>query len=181
LSRGHSRELHAALLHQSIEGGRGDARPPRGLAHVAVAGGEQLGQPGSLERLQPQLPLRAQPHAPGSRRHLGVPAQRARQIQGLDGRYYFHLRAANGEIVLQSQPYTAKASAQSGIASVRSNGASAGRFELRDAADGQTYFVLKAANGQMIAVGETYVSSANAERGVSDVVSLLSSGSAIQQ
>ena len=106
---------------------------------------------------------------------------RFQTFQGLDGKYYFHLRAANGEIVLQSQPYTAKASATSGIASVRTNGASASRFELRDAADGQTYFVLKAANGQVIAVGETYASSSNASRGVSDVVALLSSNSAIQQ
>jgi uncharacterized protein YegP (UPF0339 family) len=97
-------------------------------------------------------------------------------FKGLDGKYYFHLRANNGEIVLQSQAYSAKASATAGTASVAGNGQNALRYTVKDAADGQAYFVLTATNGQVIGVSETYASRANAERGVAAVVSLLTSG-----
>jgi len=94
-------------------------------------------------------------------------------FKGLDNKYYFHLKANNGQIVLQSQAYTTKASATNGVASVKSNGALTSRFEVRAAADGQFYFVLKASNGAVIGRGEMYASKANAERGVSTVVGLL--------
>lgn len=94
-------------------------------------------------------------------------------FKGLDGKYYFHARAANGEIVLQSQAYTTKASANAGISSVQTNGVIASRYSVLPAADGSYYFVLKAANGQVIAVGESYVSKSNAQRGVDGCVALL--------
>ncbi len=92
---------------------------------------------------------------------------------GLNGKHYFHLKANNGEIVLQSQGYASKASATSGINSVRTNGANPARFEVREARDGSHYFVLKAGNGQLIGVSEMYVSKFNAERGVTAVIGLL--------
>lgn len=36
-------------------------------------------------------------------------------FKGSDNQWYFHLRAANGEIVLQSEGYVRKAGAQNGI------------------------------------------------------------------
>lgn len=94
-------------------------------------------------------------------------------FRGLDGKYYFHLKANNGQIVLQSQGYTTKASAGNGIASVKSNALLAARFEVRGAADGQFYFVLKATNGAIIGRGELYATKANAERGVLTVQALI--------
>ena len=94
-------------------------------------------------------------------------------FKGLDSKYYFHARAGNGEIVLQSQAYTSSTSAKNGVASVQTNGSSAEHYELREAGDGQTYFVLKAANGAVIARGETYASRSNAERGIATCVELL--------
>lgn len=96
-------------------------------------------------------------------------------FKGLDGKYYFHLKANNGQIVLQSQAYTTKASANNGVASVKTNGVIAARFELRAAADGQTYFVLKAANGAVIGRSELYATHANAERGMATVMTLVGS------
>lgn len=96
-------------------------------------------------------------------------------FRGLDGKYYFHLKANNGQIVLQSQGYTTKTSATNGVASVKTNGAIATRFEVRAAADGQFYFVLKAGNGAIIGRGELYATKANAERGVQTVQTLLAS------
>jgi len=94
-------------------------------------------------------------------------------FKGLDGKYYFHLKANNGEIVLQSQSYTTKASATTGVASVKTNGAILGRFEVRAAADGQSYFVLKAANGAVIGRSEMYVSASNANAGITAVYNLV--------
>ncbi len=94
-------------------------------------------------------------------------------FKGLDNKYYFHLKANNGEIVLQSQGYSAKSSATNGIASVRTNGANTARFEVREAKDGQFYFVLKAANGQVIGFSELYASKSNAQAGVTAVYNLL--------
>ena len=106
---------------------------------------------------------------------LAPSGARFQVFKGLDGQYYFHLRAANGEIVLQSQGYTRKASAVAGIDSVRAHGASLSRFQVRDAVDGQAYFVLKAVNGQVIGMSEMYVSRSNAQRGAEAVVALLQS------
>jgi uncharacterized protein YegP (UPF0339 family) len=41
------------------------------------------------------------------------------------GKFRFHLKAANGEIVAASQGYTSKAAAQTGIASIKDHAASA--------------------------------------------------------
>ncbi len=94
-------------------------------------------------------------------------------FKGLDGKYYFHLKANNGQIVLQSQGYTTKTSATNGVASVRTNGVSASRFEVRAAADGQSYFVLKAGNGAVIGRSEMYVSNSNAQAGIAVVMGLV--------
>ena len=97
-------------------------------------------------------------------------------FKGLDSKWYFHLRAGNGEIVLQSQGYTTKAGATNGTSSVHTNGANPARYEVLGAADGKTYFRLKAANGQIIARAQTYETKYNAERGVDTCVSILSGG-----
>ncbi len=94
---------------------------------------------------------------------------------GADDQYYFRLRAANGEIVLQSEGYVAKASALNGIESVRNNGQDVGQYETIEAQNGQHYFVLKALNYEIIARGEMYASLYNAERAVESIVALLQS------
>ncbi|MBW2457428.1 MAG: YegP family protein [Deltaproteobacteria bacterium] len=94
---------------------------------------------------------------------------------GADDQYYFHLRAANGEIVLQSEGYVAKAGADNGIASVRENGKLVEQYEIIEAQNGQHYFVLKALNHEIIGRGEMYVSLYNAERAVDSIVELLQS------
>ena len=94
-------------------------------------------------------------------------------FMGLDGRYYFHLIAGNGENVLRSQGYTALASAENGVASVRANGNDKRNFDVREANNGQFYFNLKAGNGEVIGTSELYVSKSNAERGARTVRALV--------
>jgi uncharacterized protein YegP (UPF0339 family) len=43
------------------------------------------------------------------------------QSVGKDGKFYFALKAGNGEVILQSQGYASKASCAKGIESVRAN------------------------------------------------------------
>lgn len=95
-------------------------------------------------------------------------------FRGLDGQYYFHLRADNGEIILQSEGYTSRAGATNGTVSVENNGVNAARYVIKEAADGQHYFVLRAGNHQVIAQGETYETRAGAEAGVATSIKLLS-------
>jgi uncharacterized protein len=96
-------------------------------------------------------------------------------FRGLDGQYYFHLRAGNGAIVLQSEGYTAKASATKGQASVLTNGSALKNFQVKDAADGQSYFVLVAGNNQVIGVSQTYASRAAAQDAANSVSAILTS------
>jgi hypothetical protein len=90
-------------------------------------------------------------------------------FKGQDGKTYFHLRAGNGEIVLQSQGYTSKSSANGGIDSVKNNAVDASRFQVFEGANGQHTFRLVAGNGQVIGRGEMYASKSNALRGADGV------------
>jgi uncharacterized protein YegP (UPF0339 family) len=89
--------------------------------------------------------------------------------QGADDQFYFRLVAGNEQTVLASEGYTRKASAENGIASVVANGADEGAFEVREAADGRSYFVLTAANHQVIGMSQLYASKYNAQRGIRSV------------
>ncbi len=48
------------------------------------------------------------------------------------GKYRFHLKAANGEIIAASQGYDTKASAEKGIESVKTNAPSATVVDLTE-------------------------------------------------
>src|ERR1044071_14220 len=89
--------------------------------------------------------------------------------KGSTGKYRFNLRAGNNEIILTSETYEAKASAENGIASVRTNSQDDARFTRKTATDGSPYFVLTAANGQVIGTSEMYSSTAARENGITSV------------
>jgi hypothetical protein len=95
-------------------------------------------------------------------------------FKGEDGKSYFHLRAANGEIMLGSQGYTAAASARGGIASVLTNGAASSSYEVFETDGGDYAIRLVAANGEVIARGESYSSKSNATRAVARLTEILS-------
>ena len=94
-------------------------------------------------------------------------------FRGLDGKSYFHLRAKNGEIVLQSEGYSSRAKATAGVKSVQANGVLASRYTVLPAVDGRFYFLVKAANGQTIARSQLYATKSNADRGVETVMALV--------
>lgn len=87
-----------------------------------------------------------------------------------DGQYYFNLLASNGQIILSSEMYKAKASAESGIASVKKNGGNEANFERLTSKNGKPYFVLKAANHQVIGQSQMYESEASRDNGIASVI-----------
>lgn len=87
-----------------------------------------------------------------------------------DGQFHFNLKAGNGQIILGSELYKTRASAENGIASVQKNGIDPSRFETKESKAGKPYFVLKAANGQVIGQSEYYESATACQNGIESVI-----------
>jgi uncharacterized protein YegP (UPF0339 family) len=86
-----------------------------------------------------------------------------------NGQFYFNLLAGNGEVILTSEMYKAKPSAKNGIASVMKNAPDSAKYENRTAKNGKFFFVLKAANSQVIGNSEMYDSEKSCANGVQSV------------
>jgi amphi-Trp domain-containing protein len=89
-------------------------------------------------------------------------------FQGAGGRWYFRLKAPNGEIILASEGYASKQGAADGIESVRRN-AGSGSVENRTSSAGQPYFVVKAENHEVIGTSQMYKRRAGRDRGAQSV------------
>jgi uncharacterized protein len=85
------------------------------------------------------------------------------------GKYRFNLKAGNGEVILTSQLYQEKSTAEHGIESVKLNAITKNHFERKIARDGSRYFVLMAANGEVIGKSEMYRSNAALENGIRSI------------
>ena len=85
------------------------------------------------------------------------------------GKFMFNLKAGNGRVILTSQLYRAKANAQEGIESVRKHAADQANFERRTSVKGEPYFVLKAANNEIIGTSEMYTSTSAVATGIASV------------
>lgn len=85
-------------------------------------------------------------------------------------KFFFNLHATNGQSILSSELYEAKASALNGIESVRKNGVQETHFDKLSAKDGSPYFTLKASNGQVIGQSEMYTSTAARDNGIASVM-----------
>ena len=97
--------------------------------------------------------------------------------------FKFDLKAGNGEIIASSQVYASEASCKNGIESVRANCAAAvedqtvegfetlkhPKYEIYTDKGGEFRFRLKAANGQIIAVGEGYKAKASCLNGIESI------------
>jgi uncharacterized protein YegP (UPF0339 family) len=86
-----------------------------------------------------------------------------------DGDYHFHLKAANGQVILTSQMYKEKSSAESGIESVKKNAANDHSYERKEAHNGAPMFNLKAANHQVIGTSQLYENAEAREHGIASV------------
>ena len=97
----------------------------------------------------------------------------------------FNLKAGNGEIIATSEVYTTLDACKNGVASVQKNAPIANledqtkadfetqknpKFEIYADKRGEFRFRLKAANGQIIAVGEGYKAKASCLNGIASIV-----------
>ncbi len=102
-------------------------------------------------------------------------------LEAANGDYYFNVKANNGQVIATSQLYASRSSADRGASTVRAliriaqqapKTAAAPhteRFELVTGEDGQTYFHLRAGNGEIVLASEGYASKAGANDGIESV------------
>ena len=96
----------------------------------------------------------------------------------------FDLKAANGQVIATSESYRTRAACDKGIASVQKNAPAAAvedqtedgyavrsnpKFELYSDRSGKFRFRLKARNGKVVAVSESYTTRAGCEKGIESV------------
>ena len=99
--------------------------------------------------------------------------------------FMFNLKAGNGEIIATSEVYTTLKACQNGVASVQKNAPIANledqtkadfetqknpKFEIYADKRGEFRFRLKAANGEIIAVGEGYKAKASCKNGIKSII-----------
>lgn len=86
-----------------------------------------------------------------------------------NGHFYFVLVKANGEVILTSQMYASKASALSGIEAVRRNAQRKESFVVRQGADSKYHFIVKALNGEIVGVSESFTAKESVDKVVDSV------------
>ncbi len=89
---------------------------------------------------------------------------------GIKNEYRFRLIASNGQTILSSEGYNAKAGCMNGIDSVRKNSLNEKAFEKTVTAGGQFRFNLKAPNGQVIGTSQNYKSEDSRNNGIKSVM-----------
>ena len=98
--------------------------------------------------------------------------------------FMFNLKAGNGEVIATSEVYSTMDACKNGVASVQKNAPIAAiedqtvkdfetqknpKFEIYADKRGEFRFRLKAANGQIVAVGEGYKAKASCKNGIESV------------
>nr|WP_321507938.1 DUF1508 domain-containing protein [uncultured Celeribacter sp.] len=82
------------------------------------------------------------------------------------GEYRYRLKSANGEIILVSEGYKQRSSAENAIESVKKNASIARRYDRKEAKSGEYFFNLKASNGQVIGTSNFYRASEARDRAI---------------
>ncbi len=89
--------------------------------------------------------------------------------QAKNGQFSFTLKASNGEVLLTSERYAARKNAKRAIAAVQKNAAEPAHFVPRTSRKGESYFVLRAGNNQIIGTSGKYASPKAMEKGIKSV------------
>ena len=85
------------------------------------------------------------------------------------GEYRFRLKAPNGQTLLASEGYKAKAGCMNGIESVKENAPKKKRYETNIDKAGKHRFLLLAANKQTIGTSEGYSSADGMKGGIESI------------
>ena len=84
-------------------------------------------------------------------------------------KYYFRLKAKNGQVILISRGYTSKSGAKNGINSVKKNSSDITNFERKVASNSKYHFNLVAKNGEIIGSSQMYSSKGAVNNGIVSV------------
>ena len=85
------------------------------------------------------------------------------------GEFRFRLKASNGQTILASEGYKAKAGCTNGIESVKKNAPDDGNYERKETSSGKHRFNLKSTNNQVIGTSESYETTAARDNGIESV------------
>ncbi|PWV38114.1 hypothetical protein DDK21_27805 [Achromobacter xylosoxidans] len=83
--------------------------------------------------------------------------------------YIFNLRTSNNEIILTSERYLTKVSAQRGIELVRQSSSNETNYHRKNTTNGFVFFTVVSANGQTIGRSELYSSASAQNLGIASV------------
>lgn len=90
-----------------------------------------------------------------------------------DGEYRFDVYGKDGVAVLSSETYASEAAAYNGALSVQQAGRARASYVVRETAAGERYFVLRAANGEIVGTSRLYATQEDAEAAVAQLIVLL--------
>ena len=89
--------------------------------------------------------------------------------QDKGGKFRFRLKAGNGQIILASNAYADKTSAQDAIKQAQSCAKKDGCFERKEAQNGHAIFNLTDGAGHVLGKSEQYSSNSACENGIASV------------
>jgi len=84
--------------------------------------------------------------------------KQAKLFRGKDKKYYFSIQDGKGNILLKSQGYSRKNSAEKGLDSVKRNVKIEEAFKRNQTSAGRYYFNVVARNGEIVATSPGFVS-----------------------
>jgi len=85
------------------------------------------------------------------------------------GEFRFRLKATNGQTILASEGYKARAGCMNGVESVRKNAPDDARYERKATESGKYRFNLKSGNNQVIGTSESYETEKARDGGIESV------------
>ena len=85
------------------------------------------------------------------------------------GEFRFRLKASNGQAILASEGYKAKAGCTNGIESVKKNAPSDTNYERNETSSGKYRFNLKSTNSQIIGTSQSYETTEARDNGIESV------------
>ena len=85
------------------------------------------------------------------------------------GEFRFRLKSSNGQAILASEGYKAKAGCINGIESVKKNAPNDANYERKETSSGKHRFNLKSTNSQVIGTSQSYETTAARDNGIESV------------
>ena len=85
------------------------------------------------------------------------------------GEFRFRLKSSNGQTILASEGYKAKAGCTNGIESVKKNAPNDANYERKETSSGKYRFNIKSTNSQVIGTSQSYETAAARDNGIESV------------